>query len=220
MWLTRLAFRNSIAILMLSLAITVLGIVSLRRLPVDLFPRINLPIVRVGHHLHGRRRQGHREEHHLSDREGGQLGERRRSRRVALQARHLGRAGVVQLGRQPRHRRGRGRSRRSKRSWRRCPPASSSRSSSSSTSRTSRCCWSPSSGEGYDEKAALRHRLQHRRAAARAPAARRLGERRGRQDPPDHHRSGPRRDPSASASASTTSSTPSPTRTCILPRAI
>jgi len=48
MWLTLLAFRNSIAILMLSLAITVLGIVSLRRLPVDLFPRINLPIVQVG----------------------------------------------------------------------------------------------------------------------------------------------------------------------------
>src|SRR5262249_11788535 len=33
---------------MVSLAITVLGIVSLRRLPVDLFPRINLPIVQVG----------------------------------------------------------------------------------------------------------------------------------------------------------------------------
>ncbi len=48
MWLTLLAFRNSIAILMLSLAITVLGVVSLRRLPVDLFPRINLPIVQVG----------------------------------------------------------------------------------------------------------------------------------------------------------------------------
>lgn len=48
MWLTLLAFRNSIAILMLSLAIVVLGIVSLRRLPVDLFPRINLPIVQVG----------------------------------------------------------------------------------------------------------------------------------------------------------------------------
>jgi CzcA family heavy metal efflux pump len=48
MWLTLLAFRNSIAILMLSLAITVLGIVSLRRLPVDLFPSINLPIVQVG----------------------------------------------------------------------------------------------------------------------------------------------------------------------------
>ena len=48
MWLTLLAFRNSVAILMLSLAITVLGIVSLRRLPVDLFPSINLPIVQVG----------------------------------------------------------------------------------------------------------------------------------------------------------------------------
>jgi len=48
MWLTLLAFRNSIAILMVSLAILVLGIVSLQRLPVDLFPRINLPIVQVG----------------------------------------------------------------------------------------------------------------------------------------------------------------------------
>src|SRR5574340_1048854 len=48
MWLTLLAFRNAVAILMVSLAITVLGIVSLRRLPVDLFPGINLPIVQVG----------------------------------------------------------------------------------------------------------------------------------------------------------------------------
>ncbi|MBI1815054.1 MAG: efflux RND transporter permease subunit [Deltaproteobacteria bacterium] len=48
MWLTLLAFRNAIAILMLSLAIVVLGWVSLQRLPVDLFPHINLPIVQVG----------------------------------------------------------------------------------------------------------------------------------------------------------------------------
>ncbi len=47
MWLTRLALRNPILILMLSLMITVLGLVSLRRLSVDLFPEINIPVIRV-----------------------------------------------------------------------------------------------------------------------------------------------------------------------------
>src|SRR5499433_211286 len=48
MWMTLLALRNSIAILMASLAIVVLGFVALGRLPVDLFPNINLPIINVG----------------------------------------------------------------------------------------------------------------------------------------------------------------------------
>jgi len=48
MWMTLLALRNSIAILMASLAVVVLGLVALDRLPVDLFPNINLPIINVG----------------------------------------------------------------------------------------------------------------------------------------------------------------------------
>ena len=48
MWMTLLALRNSIAILMASLAVVVLGFVALGRLPVDLFPNINLPIINVG----------------------------------------------------------------------------------------------------------------------------------------------------------------------------
>ena len=48
MWLTFLAIRNSIAILMASLAIAILGFVALGRLPIDLFPNINLPIINVG----------------------------------------------------------------------------------------------------------------------------------------------------------------------------
>ncbi|MFO0659470.1 MAG: efflux RND transporter permease subunit [Polyangiaceae bacterium] len=47
MWLTRLALRNPILILMMSLMTIVLGIVSLRRLSVDLFPNINIPVIRV-----------------------------------------------------------------------------------------------------------------------------------------------------------------------------
>ena len=38
MWLTRLALRNPVFILMMSLMTVVLGFVSLRRLSVDLFP--------------------------------------------------------------------------------------------------------------------------------------------------------------------------------------
>ena len=47
MWLTRLALRNPVLILMLSLMSVVLGYVSLQRLSVDLFPEINIPNVRI-----------------------------------------------------------------------------------------------------------------------------------------------------------------------------
>jgi CzcA family heavy metal efflux pump len=48
MWMTLLALRNSIAILMASLGIAILGFVALGRLPIDLFPNINLPIINIG----------------------------------------------------------------------------------------------------------------------------------------------------------------------------
>jgi hydrophobe/amphiphile efflux-1 (HAE1) family protein len=47
MWLTRLALRNPILILMMTLMVMVLGGVSLRSLSVDLFPDINIPVIRV-----------------------------------------------------------------------------------------------------------------------------------------------------------------------------
>jgi len=47
MWLTRLALRNPILILMLSLMTIVLGAVSVSRLSVDLFPELTIPVVRV-----------------------------------------------------------------------------------------------------------------------------------------------------------------------------
>jgi hydrophobe/amphiphile efflux-1 (HAE1) family protein len=48
MWLTLIALRNGIAILMASLAIVVLGATSLNRMPIDLFPNINYPSIRIG----------------------------------------------------------------------------------------------------------------------------------------------------------------------------
>ena len=48
MWLTLLALKNRIGILMLSLAMVVLGVMSLMRLPVDLFPNIQVPVAFVG----------------------------------------------------------------------------------------------------------------------------------------------------------------------------
>jgi hypothetical protein len=48
MWLTLLALRNSIAVLMASLAVALLGFVAVGRLPIDLFPNINLPIINIG----------------------------------------------------------------------------------------------------------------------------------------------------------------------------
>jgi hydrophobe/amphiphile efflux-1 (HAE1) family protein len=48
MWLTRLALRNPVLILMVSLMLIVLGWVSLTHLGVDLFPNIDIPIIRIG----------------------------------------------------------------------------------------------------------------------------------------------------------------------------
>jgi hydrophobe/amphiphile efflux-1 (HAE1) family protein len=48
MWMTYLALRNAIAILMAALGIAILGLVALGRLPIDLFPNINLPIINIG----------------------------------------------------------------------------------------------------------------------------------------------------------------------------
>jgi hydrophobe/amphiphile efflux-1 (HAE1) family protein len=47
MWLTRLALRNPVLILMMSLMLIVLGVVSLNRLSVDLFPDITVPVIRI-----------------------------------------------------------------------------------------------------------------------------------------------------------------------------
>src|SRR5512145_3078683 len=48
MWLTLMAMRNGIAVLMASLAIVLLGATSLSRMPIDLFPNINFPSIRIG----------------------------------------------------------------------------------------------------------------------------------------------------------------------------
>lgn len=48
MWLTFLALRNAVAVLMASLAVAILGAVALGKLPIDLFPNINLPIINIG----------------------------------------------------------------------------------------------------------------------------------------------------------------------------
>ena len=47
MWLTRLALRNPIFILMMSLMTVALGWVSLTHLSVDMFPSIDIPLVQV-----------------------------------------------------------------------------------------------------------------------------------------------------------------------------
>src|SRR5882762_10628399 len=47
MWLTRLALRNPVLILMMSLMTLALGAISLDRLAVDLFPDITVPLIRV-----------------------------------------------------------------------------------------------------------------------------------------------------------------------------
>src|SRR5262245_28633392 len=53
MWLTRLALRNPVLILMLSLMMIVLGWISVSRLTVDLFPDITIPMIRVATFYNG-----------------------------------------------------------------------------------------------------------------------------------------------------------------------
>src|SRR5712691_11858436 len=48
MWLTLAAMRNGIDILMASLVIILLGATSLGRMPIDLFPNLNYPSLRIG----------------------------------------------------------------------------------------------------------------------------------------------------------------------------
>jgi CzcA family heavy metal efflux pump len=47
MWLTRLALRNPVLILMLTLATILLGLTALDRLSVDLFPNVNFPVLLI-----------------------------------------------------------------------------------------------------------------------------------------------------------------------------
>jgi len=48
MWLTRNALRNPVMIAMITLGVIILGLTAMRRLPIDLFPNVNLPVLRVG----------------------------------------------------------------------------------------------------------------------------------------------------------------------------
>jgi multidrug efflux pump subunit AcrB len=48
MWLTRLALRNPVLILMASLMVLILGGVALSCLGLDLFPNIDIPVIRIG----------------------------------------------------------------------------------------------------------------------------------------------------------------------------
>lgn len=47
MWLTRLALSNPVAVLMVSLAVLVLAAISASRLPIDMFPNLNIPCLQI-----------------------------------------------------------------------------------------------------------------------------------------------------------------------------
>ena len=46
--MTRLALRNPIGVLMFSLALALLGFIGLSKLPLDLFPKVDVPVVMIG----------------------------------------------------------------------------------------------------------------------------------------------------------------------------
>ncbi len=47
MWLTRLAIRNPVAVLMMSVAVLVLSMIAISRLPIDMFPGLNVPAISI-----------------------------------------------------------------------------------------------------------------------------------------------------------------------------
>jgi len=47
MWLTRLAIRNPVAVLMMSVAVLVLSLIAISRLPIDMFPGLNVPAISI-----------------------------------------------------------------------------------------------------------------------------------------------------------------------------
>ena len=100
MWLTLLAVRNAIAVLM-AVPRHRRGATSLSRLSMDLFPNINQPVVTIGTIYTGANVQDIEKTVTYPIEKAGQRRARRPPRRVAQPAGHLGRPGLVQLRRGP-----------------------------------------------------------------------------------------------------------------------
>ena len=140
MWIVRLALRRPYTVAVMCVLILVMGVLSLTRMVVDIFPAIDIPVVAVVWNYpglsargHGAARGAHQRARLLDD------GQRHRAHRVAVDPRHRPAQDLLPAGR--RHRRRHradlvGVERRSCASRRR---ACSRRTSSSSTPRT--CRW-------------------------------------------------------------------------------
>ena len=51
--MVKAALRNPVAVLMLSIALLLLGGIGAKRLPVDLFPKLSVPVIIVGTSFRG-----------------------------------------------------------------------------------------------------------------------------------------------------------------------
>ena len=47
MWIVRLALRRPYTFVVVALLILVLGVVTIARMPVDIFPDVNIPVITV-----------------------------------------------------------------------------------------------------------------------------------------------------------------------------
>ena len=192
MWLTRLALRNPVFILMMSLMTVVLGFVSLRRLSVDLFPDINIPVIRVATFYTG---AGPADiEKTITEpieRAVGASPGVDRVESISQQGVLVGER-LVQLRRQPGQRPVRGLAAGG------ADPEHAAARHPAALHHQVRHHQHPGRPDrderrGARRAAALRPRLQHHRAAARAHQRRRQRQRRRRQDPRDRGRGQARR---------------------------
>ena len=78
MWLADTSVKRPVFATMVIMAPVVLGVVSYPEIGVDLFPKVDSPIVTISTHLKGGEPRGHRCRHHGQDRRGGQYDQRRK----------------------------------------------------------------------------------------------------------------------------------------------
>ena len=85
--MSRFALRYPYLIIVVCLVTCVVGVTSLVRMPVDLFPAIKIPVVVVATFYSGHAARADRERHHRPFRTLFHAGQRHRPYRIALAAR-------------------------------------------------------------------------------------------------------------------------------------
>ena len=94
MWISDTSIRRPVFATMVIMSFMVLGIVSMTRLGIDLFPDVNFPFVNISVVYPGRLARGSRDAGHQADRGRGRRHQRREARDVDARPKAFSRVGV------------------------------------------------------------------------------------------------------------------------------